>query len=129
MTTPEARAALVPVTVVCSDANVLYSRVLRDYLLYAANEGVIAVRWSQEVLDEMTKHLKRNVKGFDDNAAAALTAGMTDAFPYALVEPSVEHYQALQGFIAPRQRRPTRYRSSNGCRNTRVVHLEPERLP
>ena len=38
------------VRVVFVDANVLYSRVLRDYLLYAADEEVIAVRGARQSL-------------------------------------------------------------------------------
>ena len=34
------------IRVVLADANVLYSRVLRDYLLYAADREVLAVTWS-----------------------------------------------------------------------------------
>ena len=37
------------VRVVFADANVLYSRVLRDFLHYAADEEVIAVAWSASV--------------------------------------------------------------------------------
>lgn len=37
--------------VVLADANVLYSRVLRDYLLYAADEEIIAIAWSRGILD------------------------------------------------------------------------------
>lgn len=101
MTAPGGGRVIAPLTIVFSDANVLYSRVLRDYLLYATVERVISVRWSQTVLDEMTKHLKRNVKGFNDASATALVAGMSDAFPYALVEPDVEHYRRLQGVSLP----------------------------
>lgn len=38
--------------IVLGDANVLYSRVLRDYLVYAADEGVISIRWSRAILIE-----------------------------------------------------------------------------
>lgn len=34
------------VRVVLGDANVLYLRVLRDYLLYAADQEVISIAWS-----------------------------------------------------------------------------------
>jgi hypothetical protein len=40
------------VRVVLADANVLYSRVLRDYLLYAADQEIIAVTWSSLILAE-----------------------------------------------------------------------------
>jgi hypothetical protein len=50
-----------PLRIVLADANVLYSRVLRDYLLYAADQGLIAVTWSAEILAEMTEHLRLNL--------------------------------------------------------------------
>ncbi len=53
------------VSIVLADANVLYSRVLCDYLLYAAAEQLISVRWSQRILDEFAKHLIENVDRFD----------------------------------------------------------------
>lgn len=69
------------------DANVLYSRVLRDYLLYASAEGAFEVRWSAEILAEVVEHLAANVVGFDAEAGARLIAAMNSAFPAASVEP------------------------------------------
>ncbi|MDR1152763.1 MAG: hypothetical protein LBK72_09885, partial [Bifidobacteriaceae bacterium] len=46
---------------VLTDANVLFSRVLRDYILYAAEEGLIAVAWSQQVLDDMAEHMMEKI--------------------------------------------------------------------
>ena len=37
------------VRVVVADANVLYSRCLRNYLLYAAEQGLIAPHWSEQI--------------------------------------------------------------------------------
>ena len=56
------------IRIVLADANVLYSRVLRDYLLYAADQEIIAIAWSPAILAEVTEHLRRNVPGFDDAA-------------------------------------------------------------
>lgn len=47
------------IRIVLADANVLYSRVLRDYLLYAADQEIIAIAWSPEILAEVTEHLGR----------------------------------------------------------------------
>lgn len=58
-----------PTRIVLGDANVLYSRVLRDYLVYAADEGVISIRWSQAILNEVVKHLQANNSTFDDEQA------------------------------------------------------------
>jgi len=87
--------------VVLVDANVLYSRVLCDYLLYAAEIGVCAVAWSQEILDETTEHLCANLPGFTAESAARLTGALLEAFPYSLVEPSTADNQRLEDWPLP----------------------------
>lgn len=89
------------VPIVLADANVLYSRVLRDYVLYAAAEQVISVRWSQRILDEFALHLAENVASFDRAQAQRLFAGMYKAHPYALVEPRKQHYQLFRDVPMP----------------------------
>ena len=76
-----------PIRVILADANVLYSRVLRDYLLYAATQGVLEIRWSAAILAEVVEHLAENIAGFDAEAGARLVAAMNGAFPAAEVEP------------------------------------------
>ncbi|WOQ16944.1 PIN domain-containing protein [Raineyella sp. W15-4] len=76
-----------PLRVVLADANVLYSRVLRDYLLYAATQGVLEIRWSAEILAEVAEHLTENIAGFDAAAGARLVTAMNSAFPAAEVGP------------------------------------------
>jgi len=80
---------------------VLYSRVLRDYLLYAADQEIIAVAWSPQILAEVTEHLMENIEGFDRAAAQRLVSAMNRAFPYAEVEPSEEHWRTLSGVPLP----------------------------
>lgn len=89
------------VTIVLADANVLYSRVLRDYLLYAAVEQLISVRWSQRILDEFAKHLIANIQGFERAQARRLFEGMNGAHPYALVAPVGGHYQRFKNLDMP----------------------------
>lgn len=89
------------IRVVLADANVLYSRVLRDYLLYAARERIITVSWSREILREVTDHLKLNVVGFDDSAAQRLVDAMNLAFPLAEVEPSEDSFSQLAHVTLP----------------------------
>lgn len=89
------------VRVVLGDANVLYPRVLRDYLLYAADQEVISIAWSGMILDEVTRHLIANVPGFTEESGKRLVRAMNAAFPYAEVEPTVEHYQRLMDFSLP----------------------------
>ncbi|WP_306216250.1 PIN domain-containing protein [Actinoplanes sp. RD1] len=88
--------------VVLADANVLYSRVLRDYLLYAADQKVIAIAWSPSILPEVTEHLERNVAGFDVAAGRRLTLAMNRAFPFAGIEPSAEHQRLLDELLTAR---------------------------
>ncbi|PWJ52619.1 hypothetical protein SAMN06264364_119114 [Quadrisphaera granulorum] len=75
-----------PIRVILADANVLYSRVLRDYLLYAATGGLLEIRWSAAILAEVIEHLAENIAGFDATAGARLLAAMNGAFPAAEVE-------------------------------------------
>ena len=83
--------------VVLADANVLYSRCLRDYLLYAAEAGVISVVWSQAILGDVTRRLVANVPGFDLGAAERLLTALAETFPDAVFEPSVADYERLAG--------------------------------
>jgi predicted nucleic acid-binding protein len=89
------------IRVVLADANVLYSRVLRDYLLYAADQEIIAIAWSSQILAEVTEHLMENVEGFDSAAARRLVDAMNRAFPYAEVDPDEEHWRALHEALLP----------------------------
>lgn len=89
------------VRVVLVDANVLYSRVLRDFLLYSADEEIIAVAWSREILDEVTEHLVANVAGFAIESGARLATAMNRAFPYAAVEPAPKDHERLSGLVLP----------------------------
>lgn len=72
--------------VVLSDANVLFSRVLRDYLLYAADRELITILWSDPILEEMTRHLVGKVDGFTAAQGERLVGAMNRAYPGALVE-------------------------------------------
>ena len=82
------------VRVVFVDANVLYSRVLRDYLLYAADEEVIAVAWSAAVLEETVKHLIENVAAFIAESGARLIDAMNG-------EVAPEHLEAVAALPLP----------------------------
>ena len=89
------------IRVVLADANVLYQRVLRDYLLYAADAEIIAIAWSRSILDEVTRHLTANVAGFTAEAGVRLVKAMNRAFPYADIEPAPEHHERLVGVALP----------------------------
>ncbi len=89
------------VRVVFADANVLYSRVLRDYLLYAADEEIIAISWSASVLAEMVEHLADNVAGFTAASGVRLIEAMNRAFPYAQVDVTPAHTGRVAGYALP----------------------------
>ncbi len=79
----------------------LYSRVLRDYLLYAADQEIIAVAWSPAILAEAVEHLRLNVARFDRAAAQRLVTAMNRAFPFAEVEPAEADFRALADVWLP----------------------------
>ena len=89
------------ISVVLADANVLYSRSLRDYLLYAAEQEIVNVRWSQAILDDVTQHLTANLPNFDQAAACHLVSLMEDTFPLAKVEPSQRDFSRLESITLP----------------------------
>lgn len=89
------------IRVVLADANVLYSRLLRDYLLYAADQEIIAIAWSAEILAEVTGHLVENIPAFDTAAGERLVRAMNQAFPYADVEPTNDNYAGLADVELP----------------------------
>jgi phosphoglycerate dehydrogenase-like enzyme len=67
------------------DANLLIPRTVRDYVVYSAKTGGIRARWSQGILDEMSRNLIAKF-GFTANDAAELELRLTEYLPRALVE-------------------------------------------
>ena len=94
----EARA---PFRIVLADANVLYSRVLRDYLLYAMTRRVVRVHWSAAILDEVVEHLSQNIDGFTVESGERLVAAMNGTFPNSEVVPTVEDLKAVAELALP----------------------------
>ena len=89
------------IRVVLADANVLYSRVLGDYLLYAATQGVLEIRWSAAILVEVVEHLAENIAEFDAAAGARLVAAMNGAFPAAEIEPDGDAEAVVAELLLP----------------------------
>jgi predicted nucleic acid-binding protein len=85
-------------SIVLGDANVLYSRVLRDYLLYAMTHHLIRVIWSAEILDEVIEHLTANIESFDKEAGRRLVSAMNSAFPHSQIEITDEARAAVAGY-------------------------------
>ncbi|MDR2619815.1 MAG: PIN domain-containing protein [Propionibacteriaceae bacterium] len=87
--------------VVLTDANVLYSRVLRDYLLYAAEYRIIALAWSRSIIDEVCEHLIANLPTFTTESANRLISAMNETFPFAERNPQQEHFERIAQLNLP----------------------------
>jgi predicted nucleic acid-binding protein len=99
--TGEATELLGPTRIVLADANVLYSRVLRDYLVYAADQGAISIRWSRAILVEAVTHLQANNSRFDDEQGELLIRLLNDAYPQAEVEPTASARRKVKRLDMP----------------------------
>jgi predicted nucleic acid-binding protein len=97
---PEPALGAAPTVLV--DANVLYSQVLSDYLVHAQSAGVITVRWSPQILDEMTRTMKSKAqKMARDRGDLQRRADRIDRlriyietqYPDALIHPQPGHFK------------------------------------
>ena len=70
---------------VVADANILYSRTLRDYFLYVADAGAIEIHWSQQILDEMSRNLREKL-GLSVADTIRLERLMNEFIDYALID-------------------------------------------
>jgi predicted nucleic acid-binding protein len=82
------------------DANVLFSRVLRDDLMYAALDGIIALRWSDAILDELERNLILRRKISRENASR-LRLLMTQALPTATIAPDQTEINLIADLSMP----------------------------
>lgn len=81
-------------SVVFVDSCVLYSAMLRDVLLRAAEIDLLRVRWSARVLQEVSGALARQ-RNIPEHKLARLHAHMNTAFPDALVDVPLMHIAGL----------------------------------
>jgi len=82
------------ISVVLADANILVSRTLRDYFLYAADNGALEIRWSGQILAEMSRNLEAKF-GLDRAATTRLADLMNDFMEDALVAVTPEDRAAV----------------------------------
>lgn len=82
------------ISVVVADANILFSRTLRDYFLYCADEGAIEIHWSRQILDEMSRNL-RDKAGLMQSDTARLEELMNRYIEYALIDVDPEDLTAV----------------------------------
>ena len=69
------------------DANVLYASAPRDIMMELALDGVIQLRWSTAVLDELSRALIRTRSDYTTAKALRLITAMMTALPEALLLP------------------------------------------
>lgn len=72
-------------SVTLADANILDSRTLRDYFVYAAKLGALDIHWSEAILDETTRNLIAKFD-FAPEDADVLVERLDAFLPTALVE-------------------------------------------
>ncbi|MHA7274157.1 hypothetical protein ACX80Z_12055 [Arthrobacter sp. TMT4-20] len=75
-------------TLIFLDANILYSRTLRDWFaLIALNSGPegIGLRWSEDVLAEWLYNRRRRNPAASDQDIGLWRKKLTDAFPEAVI--------------------------------------------
>jgi len=82
------------ISVVLADANILVSRTLRDYFLYSADNGALEIRWSGQILAEMSRNLESKF-GLDRAATMRLASLMNDYKEDALVAVTPEDLAAV----------------------------------
>lgn len=79
--------------VTLADANILISRTLRDYFLYAASAGAFQIHWSSSILDETSRNLITNY-GFSAEDAAYLVGVLGEFVPDALIDTRRRDHEA-----------------------------------
>lgn len=87
-------------TLIFLDANILYSRTLRDWFaLISLNSGAegIALRWSEDVMTEFIYHLRRKNPGASDHNVGLWREKLTSAFPNAMISGYEISPEFLQG--------------------------------
>lgn len=72
-------------SVTLADANILISRTLRDYFVYAASVGALQIHWSPAILDEASRNLIAKYR-FSTEDAKVLVALLGEFLPEALIE-------------------------------------------
>jgi hypothetical protein len=92
------------------DANVLYSRILGDYFVQLHETGVVSVRWSSQIIDEVVKNKKEEyVAKYDDPqdllprlaAAEGFRTYAQQHYPKSFIEPSGGHYAGFADLHMP----------------------------
>ena len=84
--------------VVVYDANVLYGNEVRDLLIRIARSGLVQARWTNTILEEVTRNLTVNRPDIPAEKLSVLRERMNAAVPGALVE---GHEELMEGLKLP----------------------------
>lgn len=76
------------------DANVIYPAILNEILLSLADAETFSPLWSDEILDEAARNLKKNPK-FDDNKIEFRMQQMRNAFPGANISSNINLIESI----------------------------------
>ncbi len=71
--------------IVVYDANVLYPNSLRDLLIRVAQAGLVQAKWTEEILDETFRNIKKNRPGLDPVKLVRTRQLMNSAIRDALI--------------------------------------------
>lgn len=82
--------------IVLTDANVIFGRIPRDYLFYAHAAGVIRVRWSDTILDEVERNLAKQGR-----PQPRLRENLLRFMPECRVEVTPESIAVFDGLYLP----------------------------
>lgn len=79
-------------TKVLVDANVLYSRTLRDWLclLYIEAESLYSIHWTEDILAEAVYHLRRNHPGWPGRTIALIHDRIREVFEGGRVDDFID---------------------------------------
>jgi predicted nucleic acid-binding protein len=77
------------------DANALYPALYRDLVLRFAQQGKFHPIWSDQILEELIRALKRRTL-FDSHKIENLAIQLNEAFPEALINTRVQHGYAIE---------------------------------
>jgi PIN domain len=75
-------------TTVLVDANVLYSKTLRDWLglCYLQQDGWFEVKWTEDIMAEVLYHLRKDHPTFSDSQIGGVRDKIVNTFPAGRIQ-------------------------------------------
>src|SRR5258707_5558084 len=112
--------------IVVYDANVLYPNTLRDLLIRISRVGLVQAKWTNEILDETLRALRRNRPDIPPDKLDRLRQLMNEAVRDCLVFRVRTPHRRTQ---APGSSRPARAGSGDQGRCSGHRHQQSEAFP